>query len=520
MSTLISEQAPMVLGLLRAEAYPHPCEEIRLVETHISWVFLTGEYAYKVKKPLNLGFLDFDTLEKRKRFCGEEVRLNSRTAPQVYMDVVPISGTPERPLVNSSDKVFEYAVRMRQFCEVGLLDRQLKANTLSVAKVESLAEKAAQLHAKIAVSGTQDVYGTPDSVGHWALENFDQLEAKIRHPERLKRLAGLRKWTAGWVADHKDLLEQRKRDGFVRECHGDLHLGNITEIDGEVVLFDGIEFNDEIRWIDVINELAFLFSDFEHRGVESLGWTALNRYLEITGDYPSLELFAFYRLYRLMVRAKIDSLRLAQPGLDDEEHDELEAEVEVYLEQGEHTVRESRPTLVLMRGLSGSGKTYISSRLLGELKAVRLRSDIERKRLFHVGERDSSGSGLGEGLYSPESSRQTFDKLLDLSRGVLKAGYHTIVDATFLKPDILAQFRALADEMGLSVKVLDVRAPTNVLESRLGQRTSAGSDASEANLEVLRSQLSGYQPIEGDDVVPLDGERPPAAIHLAKSILG
>lgn len=509
-----------MLGLLKPEAYPHPCRDVRLVETHISWILLTGDYAYKVKKPLNLGFLDFSTLGRRKRFCFEEVRLNSRTAPDVYIDVVPITGTPEEPSMNGSGEAFEYAVRMRQFCEEGLLDRQLRAGTLSREKVESLAERAAELHAKIDVSAEGDDYGTPDCVTRWALENFEQLESMVRDPHRLERLSHLRTWTERWTRKNTELIAARKKDGFVRECHGDLHLGNITEIDDQIVLFDGIEFNDEIRWIDVINEMAFLFSDFEHRKVESLGWIALNRYLEITGDYAGLSLFAFYRLYRLMVRAKIDSLRLAQPGLDENERQELESEVDIYLEQGEEVIRETSPTLVLMRGLSGSGKTYVSSGLVAELRAVRIRSDIERKRLFHVAERASSDSGLGQGMYSPEAGAKTFETVERLARRTLSAGYHTIVDATFLNPSLLAKFRDLAEYLDVSVRVLDVRAPEEILKKRLKERAAAGRDASEADLKVLESQLSGYYPLPGPDVIAVNGADPANPAELATLIVG
>ena len=516
MSTLMSAQPTLVRALMKPEAYPHRCDEIKLVETHISYIFLTGDYAYKMKKPLNLGFLNFSDLEKREFYCQEEVRLNSRTAPDIYLEVISIGGSPEHPIINGTGEAFEYAVRMKQFPEEGLLDRQLREGTLVPEKVVELAERAAELHGKIAVSSETDVFGSPDCVSKWALENFQQLEAKLSGAERLARLSGLKQWTEDWFADHRGLLQARKEDGFVRECHGDLHLGNITEIEGEVVLFDGIEFNDEIRWIDVINEMAFLFSDFEHRGAEGLGWVALNRYLEMTGDYAGLELFAFYRLYRLMVRAKIDSLRLAQEGLDQDEREELESEVEVYLKQGEAVTALGKPTLVLMRGLSGSGKSYISSRLIGELQAVRIRSDVERKRLFRVAELASSGSEVGEGIYSADASRRTFERVETLARSVLTSGYHTIVDATFLKSDLLERFRALAVDCGVRVRVLDVRAPEKLLRERLGLRAERGRDASEADQSVLTEQLKKYEELEGPDVIVVDGESPPSAAELSR----
>jgi len=493
MSTRMSAQPEMVRGLMKPKAYPHRCSEIKLVETHISWVFLTGDFAYKLKKPLDLGFLNFSELKQREFYCHEELRLNSRTAPEIYLEVVPVCGSPKEPRVHGEGEAFEYAVRMKQFCETGLLDRQLREGTLGAPRVISLAEKVADLHAKIAVSTEEDPYGTPDSVRRWALENFQQLEAKLQHPDRLERLAGLKRWTQNWLEEQTELLAARKQGGFVRECHGDLHLGNVTEVEGEVLLFDGIEFNDEIRWIDVINEMAFLFSDFEHRDAASLGWTALNRYLEITGDY--------------------------QEGLDQAEREELEQEVDVYLEQGERVTAGGTPTFVLMRGLSGSGKSFISSRLIGELQAVRLRSDIERKRLFGVEELASSGSGVSEGIYTPEAGRKTFDRLSDLARTILGASYHTVVDATFLRPDLLNRFRELGEELGISVKVLDVRAPEPVLRSRLVERNRSGKDASEADLSVLKTQLKDYRFAEGEDVISVDGESPPTPRELTAMIL-
>ncbi len=516
MSTLMSAQPALVRALMKPEAYPHRCDEIKLVETHISYIFLTGDYAYKMKKPLNLGFLDFSELQKREFFCGEEVRLNSRTAPDIYLGVVPIAGSPEHPLVDGQGEALEYAVRMKQFPEDGLLDRQLREGTLTPEKVVELAERAAELHQKIAVAGEADVFGSHDCVSKWALENFQQLEAKLSGVQRVARLSELKRWTEVWLREHAELLRARKNKGFIRECHGDLHLGNITEIEEKVVLFDGIEFNDEIRWIDVINEMAFLFSDFEHRGAQGLGWVSLNRYLEITGDYAGLELFAFYRLYRLMVRAKIDSLRLAQDGLDLAEREELESEVEGYLEQGEAVTTRGKPALVLMRGLSGCGKSYISSRLVGELQAVRIRSDVERKRLFQVAELASSGSRVGEGIYSAEAGRKTFERVETLARTVLTAGYCTIVDATFLRPELLQRFRALAGDCGAPVSILDVRAPETLLRERLEMRAEEGRDVSEADQGVLTEQLRKYEELEGPDVIAVDGENPPSAAELTR----
>lgn len=505
MNTKEAKGAALAQGLLKAQAYTHPCQPVRLIETHISWVFLTGHYAYKVKKPVNFGFLDFSTREKRRTYCEEELRLNRRTAPQVYLEVVPITGSPERPQVGGDGEPIDFAVKMVEFPQSALFSRQFEEGGLTANKLDCLASQIARLHSDVDRADSADSYGTAKSIGDWALENFEQLNSSIRASTRLKRLSVLETWTVNALAELSETFRERKDGGFVRECHGDLHLGNITEIEGRAVLFDGIEFNDEIRWIDVLNEMAFLFTDLEHRGRTDFAWRTLNRYLELTGDYQGLQTFRFYRLYRIMVRAKIDSLRLGQEGLSERERSELETDIDVYLDQAESTVHTGPPCLVLMRGLSGSGKTFLSQDLVTHLGAIRLRSDLERKRMFGLAPEADSGSEVGEGIYSPEASRALFSRLGELSSLLLREGYHVIVDATFLRESVLQQFLSLGDSLGCAVRVLDIRAPERVLRERLAQRQG---DASEADIEVLESQLQHYHPLEKEYSIPVDGVAP------------
>ena len=325
----------------------------------------------------------------------------------------------------------------------------------------------------------------------------------------------LKSWTQSEFARLSERMLERKRNGFVRECHGDLHLRNVTEIDGSVVAFDGIEFNAEIRWIDVINELAFLFTDLEHRKRSDLAWRALNRYLEQTGDYEGLCLFRYYSLYRIMVRAKVDSLRLEQPGLDDNEHQELEADIDIYLDQADPTVQSSQPVLLLMRGLSGSGKTYLSQQLLEAAGMIRIRSDVERKRLHDLRPEQKTDSPVGGGLYSEQVSTHTFQEILKISRNVLSSGLSTIVDATFLRRPLIEDFQAMAQDLGVSFTVFDVRAPESVLRERIEQRAATQESASEATQAVLDSQLQDYSELEAPFSVAIDGVSPPTGKELA-----
>lgn len=508
MTTCLQEQPALVRSLLNPAAYPgsDSCTEVELVETHISWVFLTGRFAYKVKKPLNLGFLDFTTLAQRLHFCREELRLNSRLAGALYLEVVPICGSPEQAQVEAAGEPFEYAVKMHQFDQSQLLSRQLQEGRLAEWQVDQLAVQTAELHAQVARSHPQDPHGTPAMVLAPSLENFDQIGPLLSSPRRLERQQALRHWTETEFQRLTPQLARRKENGQIRECHGDLHLGNVTQVGEDIVLFDGIEFNDNFRWIDVISEVAFLFTDLEHRGRPDFAWRYLNRYLELTGDFEGLDLFRYYRLHRVMVRTKIDALRLGQPGLDASERSALEADLDHYFIQAERTVQPDEPFLLLTRGLSGSGKSFLSQRIAQAAGAIQVRSDVERKRLLGLASTSRSESALGAGLYSPQNTNRTFERLLRLADTVLQAGYPTIVDATFLQAERIETFLALAGERQVPFKVLELRAPIEVLKSRIRQRASSCDEVSEAGEEVLTAQLKSYQTLDQPYVLPVAGD--------------
>lgn len=507
MPTCLHEQPALVRSLLDPAAYPFPCSTVELVETHISWVFLTGRFAYKVKKPVNFGFLDFSTLARRLHFCHEELRLNNRLAGEIYIEVVPICGSPERAKVEASGEAFEYAVKMHQFDQSQLLSRQLEEGRLAEWQVDRLAAQTAELHAGVARSSSKDPHGTPTLVHSPSLENFEQISPLLSSPQRLERLQTLGHWTEAEFIRLRACFVRRKENGYVRECHGDLHLGNVTQKGEEILLFDGIEFNDNFRWIDVMSEIAFLFTDLEHRGRPDFAWRYLNRYLELTGDFEGLDLFRYYRLYRIMVRTKIDCLRLQQPGLEPQQRDAIEADLDHYLAQAERTVRPERPLLLLMRGLSGSGKSFFSQSLAQCMGAVRIRSDVERKRLLGLSAQARSQSTLGGGLYSRENTQRTFERLRYLAGALLKSGYPTIIDATFLHLKNIEPFLALATDLGLPFKVLDIRTPEKLLRARLARRSLDSEEASEAGQEVLSSQLKSYHPLEEPYALALAGDR-------------
>ncbi len=495
-----TEATPLnVEALLDPGAYDHEVEDIHLVETHISWVVLTGPFAYKIKKALNLGFLDFSTLDKRRFFCEEEIRLNRRLAPQVYLDVVPITGSPHTPTFKGEGPAIEYAVRMRQFLQDGLLDRLIARGALQTKHIDAITAVVARFHGEIPHAPPETPFGSPDRALAPVAENFRQILDLDHEPADRTRLETLRYWIHGLHGRLANTMARRKFEGRVRECHGDMHLGNMALEDDEILIFDGIEFSDDLRWIDVMNEVAFLVSDLEHRGRPDYAWRFLNGYLEITGDYAGLTVLRYYQAYRAMVRAKVTRIRLSQADVPESDKPAAEAEFRRYLAQVENYARPGRPTLVIMHGPSGSGKTVISQGLLERWGAIRIRSDVERKRLFLLAATESSHSAITGGIYTPEATYKTYNRLVHLARQILRAGYPTIVDASFLQREPRHLFRDLAGELKIPIVILDVYADESILRRRVEKRAAAGADASEADVSVLAQQLLDYGPLDVDE---------------------
>lgn len=319
----LERHARLIAALRDPSCYPHPVDRIEILETHISWVVLTGPYAYKIKKPVNPGFLDFTTLEKRHACCRDELRLNRRLAPGLYLDVVGITGSPERPHIGGDGEIIEYAVKMVQFGQDQLASRLLENGNLTARHIGQLAEKIAAFHQQAAAAEAGSPLGSPQAVTAHALQNFDQIAALPGAAADHSALSDLRRWTEREAAAREAAMNARQSGASVRECHGDLHLGNIALIEGEITPFDCIEFSAELRWNDVASEVAFLVMDLIDRGRPDFAFLFLSGYLEMTGDYNATAVLRFYLVYRAMVRAKVHCLRAHQPDIGDAERERL-----------------------------------------------------------------------------------------------------------------------------------------------------------------------------------------------------
>ncbi len=460
-----------------------------LIETHISWVLLAGEHAYKLKKPVRLPFVDYGTLEARRYFCEEEVRLNRRLAPSLYLGVARITGSLAAPELDGPGPALEYAVRMRRFPPGALFSEQLEAGSLGDADIDKLAGLLAHFHAGAAAAAPAEGFASAPYRRGVALAALDGAAAESQ-PR-----AQLRDWLQAAGAELAPLWSARAAQGRVRECHGDLHLDNLVRIDGEVAAFDCIEFDPALRFIDVLDDLAFTVMDFSARGRRDFAFRLLNGWLDHTGDHAALPALRFSVVYRALVRAQVARLRGA----------EHETAARRYLDSALAWTRPGQPRLYITHGLPGSGKTYRSQRLLQSEGAIRLRSDVERKRLFGLAMLDDSRAH-GLDLYGQDATSRTYAHLLATARGVLRAGYPAIVDAAFLHRDERAQAQALARELAVPFFILDCEAPMEVLRQRLLARRG---DASEADVTVLERLQAAAAPLQAAELpfvvaTPLD----------------
>jgi hypothetical protein len=492
---------PLIAALLRPEAYPHPVVAIELLETHISWVLLTGPYAYKIKKPVNLGFVDFSTPQRRLHFCQEELRLNRRLAPELYLALCPIHGPAATASFLGNGPIIDMAVQMRQFRHGDLLPAVLERQDLAPGHLESLfeqlAESLARFHADAAVAAASDGWGSAPLVRAPAIANLDVLDGLLGGDPRL---AALRHWSEMQAERLAPWFEARRSAGRIREGHGDLHLGNMALAPEGILVFDCLEFSPPLRWIDPTSDLAFLVMDLKQRRRGDLAGLLLNRWLELNGDYTGLRGWRWYLVYRALVRAKVAALRLQQEDRLPQDDASQRRQLQTYLDLAQVTAAPPETCLVITHGVSGSGKSHLARRLARRLGWIQLRSDVERKRLFGLWGLPARPLLSGD-LYGAEASRQLFeDHLPECAEAVLEAGLSVIVDATFLKRQHRQRFADLAARCGARFVILDCRCPPELARQRLSVRQAQGLDPSDADLAVLEIQLAQREPLEANEL--------------------
>ncbi|WCM50604.1 AAA family ATPase [Pseudomonas sp. WJP1] len=487
----------LIAALQNPALYPHPVDGFKVIETHISWVVLTGPFAYKVKKPMNFGFLDFTTLEARGHFCAEELRLNQRLTEDLYLEVLPITGSAEAPQLGGEGPAIEYALKMRQFAQDGLLSTLQANGELTPAHIDQMAEQIARFHLDAPRVPAEHEAGTADSVMAPVRQNFEQIRPFLSDKADLLQLDALLAWAETSFDRLKPLFAQRKAEGFIRECHGDIHLGNATVIDGRVVIFDCIEFNEPFRFTDVYADTAFLAMDLEDRGLKCLARRFISQYLELTGDYQGLELLNFYKAYRALVRAKVTLFSMPAEATAVQRATTLR-QYRNYANLAESYSTIPSRFMAITHGVSAVGKSHVAMRLVEALGAIRLRSDVERKRLF--GEQ-TVANDLQAGIYSADASAATYQRLHEVAGLILHAGFPVVVDATYLKHEQRDNAAKVAEATGAPFLILDCNAPQAVIESWLALRQADKKDPSDATLAVIEAQQASREALTPAEIL-------------------
>ena len=482
----------LVQALLNPQIYPEPPAKVTLMQTQMSFVFLAGDYVYKVKKPVNLGYLDYTTLEKRRFFCDKEIELNRRLCPNAYLGVIPITRDRGRIYLGGRGKVNDYAVKMRYLPQEKMMNVLLAQNQVSAEMLSRVAAKLADFHQKAETNATISRFGTIDAIKVNTEENFSQTERYIGKTISEKKFQHIRDYTDTFMTANASLFHQRVAEGRIRDCHGDLHAAHICFTDG-ICIYDCIEFNDRFRYCDVASEIAFLAMDLDHYGRADLSYHFVKAYVASSGDKDILRLLNFYKCYRAYVRGKVESFKSGDPYVGEEERKMSWETARSYFDLAD-AYTWSKPVLFITTGLVGTGKTALAQAMAKRLGLVALSSDVIRKQLAGIPLTEHRYEEFNHGIYSPEFTRQTYDELFSWARQYLTEGTSVILDASFIRSAERVKARDLAKESGADFFILECVLNEEAIKWRLAQRLREGS-VSDGRWEVYLAQKQKLEPV-------------------------
>ncbi len=496
----------LIEALLQKNAYPPPFRSsgggaletpVELVQTHISYIFLTENYVYKIKKPVDFGFLDFSTLGKRLHYCKEEVRLNLRLAPDVYLGVVPVTEEGGRFLVEgSSGEIVEYAVKMRRLDERKILKELIKADNADAGVISRVADRLSVFHREAEGGERISGFGSPEVIEANVAENFTQTEGFIGETISLERFEAIKAYSAGFMAEKEALFRRRMAEGRIRDCHGDIHSDHIS-INRSIEIIDCIEFNERFRFSDTVADIAFLAMDLDYQGRGDLSRALEERYFEQTGDGDGRELINFYKCYRAYVRGKVEGFKLREEEVEPSERLCSEGSAIRYFHLSSRYAAAAEggkviPLCIALRGLSGSGKSTLAEEIARDTGIKVLRSDVVRKELMGIDPYEAHHDSYGEGLYTADITGRTYKELTNRASRLLREGRTVVVDATFIKEAHLGVLDKGVKEAGAKLHIVECVAPDGVLKERLARRAGEKS-VSDADYGILLKQKKIFE---------------------------
>ena len=478
----------LITALQDAKLYDHEVKNFSVLETHCSWVILAGYYAYKIKKPVDFGFLNYTSLAKRKHYCEEEMKRNQLLAKQIYLNIVPVYGTVDKPNFNGRGDVIEYAVKMHQFPQENLLSNVQKQGRLTGEIIDKLATRLAHFHATTNAVPQSSIIGNSEHTHQQIRDNFTQTLPLLENEADQQELQQLSNDVKILYQKVKPVIDRRKASGFVKQCHGDVHLNNIVLLNNEPIIFDCIDFNDDFCWTDTMADLGFITMDLDEFGETHFSWRLLNHYLQISGDYDGLQVLPYFQSYRAMVRAKVAMISLANTTAP-EKRAEYYRRYKGCVALAKAYLQPKKAKLLLTCGVSASGKSTLAQQLSNALNLVTLASDRERKRQANITLQDDCSAPVSTELYSQQQTEQTYGTLLKLSKTILAAGCSLIVDATFREYKHRQTFARLAQQINVPFIILYCHAKEKQLRRRLSLRQQQAQSISDATQEVLTLSL-------------------------------
>ena len=502
---MLMEESKLFKILQAPATFGPDVKSVKILQTHISFVALTGKYAYKVKKPVNFGFLDFTTLDKRKHFCEEEVRLNKRLCPEIYLDVVPITQSNDHIEIAGDGKVIDYAVEMKEFPQENIMTELLKKGKIDEEILDKIVDILVKFYKSEKSSKEIDYFGSIKAVKHNTDENFAQTKS-VKDLTISKDIFNfIKKTTDKFLEEKKDVFEARIKNGFICDCHGDLHSGNIVVDDGSVCIFDCIEFNKRFRYSDVASDIGFLAMDLDFLGYPYLSSYLIERYVEKSGDIGIFDILNFYKCYRAYVRGKVTGFNLNDPNIEKNEKEEIIKTASKYFDLAYYysqlfslDLEVKKFILFITSGLTGTGKTTVARKIAMDYHAKLISTDAVRKELEEMDKFEHHHDAYNTGLYAPEKMIKTYEKILEKAKNLLKKGENVVLDATFKTKDLRKKALKVAEKTKASLLILYTVCPEDFVKKYLEERVKKKS-VSDGRWEIYVKQKDSFEPPESSD---------------------
>jgi aminoglycoside phosphotransferase family enzyme/predicted kinase len=504
------ENIDLFKNLKDPSTYGSNVNSVNVLQTHISYVALTGKFAYKIKKPVNFGFLNFSTLKKRKFFCEEEIRLNRRLCPEIYLDVVPITTRNDHLEINGNGKTVDYAVKMKEFPQENIMTNLLKKNKLDEETFEEIAEILVKFYKSDKNTNEISQYGTAELFKKNTDENFEQTESLIGITIDKEVFDFIKTSTNLFLEKNKDLFEKRIKNGFIHDCHGDLHTGNIVILDGKICIFDCIEFNKRFRFSDVASDIGFLAMDLDFLGYPYYSSYLIEQYVEKSKDTGIFDVLNFYKCYRAYVRGKVAGFKLNDSNIKESEKQEIIKNATKYFDLAKYyaslfsfKLKQEKPVLFITSGLTGTGKTTVARKIAVDYSAYVVDTDSVRKEIQGIDKFEKHHDEYNTGLYSPEKMAYTYERVFEKAGKLLKNKRNVVLDATFKTKELRDKAKALAKKTNVFFLVLHSVCPEEVVKKYLDERVKKKS-VSDGRWEIYVKQKDSFEPPDDEHKVEID----------------